>query len=123
MGKSEYYCLILLESLKENRAISLVQIAQKYRISLDFLYKIASKLKKAGFLESKEGVKGGYILTQKAKQISLFDILQVLNKDQQVQICTCHNSSCSRITACQSYSSMHASLEEKLKEITLTDIV
>ncbi len=76
------YGLILLSKLasKEGR-FSIAQIARENKISPRFLSQIASELKKAGLISSKEGVSGGYTLAKKPDKIRLSQVLKILEGD------------------------------------------
>lgn len=76
------YGLILLSKLasKEGR-VSVTQIARENNISSRFLSQIALDLKKAGLINSKEGVSGGYALAKKANKIKLSEVLEILEGD------------------------------------------
>jgi len=81
------YGLILLSSVakamedKSNPFISVSSVANKNQISPKFLAQIAQELKKAGFLDSKEGVSGGYSLARSPKDIKIIDVLKILEGD------------------------------------------
>ena len=63
----------------ENQAgyVSISSIASKHKISTKFLSQIAQELKRAGILESKEGITGGYTLAQDPSSIKLLDVLKI----------------------------------------------
>ena len=52
------------------------EIAQREDISSNFLVQILNDLRRSGLVISKRGKLGGYLLAQKADDISLFDIAQ-----------------------------------------------
>jgi Rrf2 family protein len=58
--------------------LSLAKIAEEEKISLGYLERLFSKLKKAGLVKSERGVKGGYSLTRKPEDISILDIVKTL---------------------------------------------
>jgi len=53
-------------------------IAESENISLKFLESILLSLRKAGFLGSKKGKGGGYYLIREPKDISMIDVIRVL---------------------------------------------
>src|SRR3989344_2612216 len=59
--------------------VSIASVAKKNQISPKFLAQIASELKRAGILTSKEGIAGGYTLAKSADKIKLLDVLKVLD--------------------------------------------
>jgi len=61
-----------------NGHVSLVQIAERQKISLNYLEQVFSALRKAGLVNSVKGAQGGYILAKAPKDITAGDILRVL---------------------------------------------
>lgn len=116
MGKSEYYSILFLRELARGKKVSLVEMSRRYDIPLDFMYKIASRLKASGIISSKEGVKGGYRLNISSP--SLYDITHALKEKKDV-LCSCTVSSCGKHAVCESFTGMQKELQEKLKEIKL----
>ena len=58
--------------------ISLKEIADEKKLSLPYLSQIATTLKEAGVVKSKEGRDGGYSLVKPAGKITLMEVLEVL---------------------------------------------
>lgn len=81
--KSKYALTALLYMLlnKNNDKFSVKEIAKKENISARYLEQIFSTLKKGGILNSLKGSKGGYELAKDAKDISLEEIINLLEKD------------------------------------------
>ncbi len=76
-------CAILLVSelaSSPNRVVSLTEIGKIHGVSLLFLKKLARNLKIAGIIESKEGAKGGYMLSREAKLISVLDVMEAVQE-------------------------------------------
>ena len=77
------YGLLLLSGIAEQqragkRFVSLKEIAAKKHLSLPYLSQIITPLKEAGLVSSKEGRDGGYALTRAPRDISMMEILEVL---------------------------------------------
>ena len=114
-GKSEYYAYILLYELKGISFVGLDSIAQKYDISASFLYKIAGKLKTAGLITSKEGVKGGYMLAMDGGAVTLYDIMHAVHTVFAKNIlCNC-SVGCVKRPVCTKYTALTESLYEDMK--------
>ncbi len=58
--------------------ISLKSIAQRQKISENYLEQLVSTLRKAGYVKSIRGAQGGYTLSKDPAQISVGDIIRVL---------------------------------------------
>lgn len=70
--------LIDLGLNSETEAVSIQSIATRQGISVGYLEQLMALLKKAGFVKSSRGAWGGYRLGRPAQEISVGDILRVL---------------------------------------------
>ena len=82
MRKRFDYGLILIERLKKepNSFLDVRTIAKEHKIPAAYLEKIAQEFKRAGWLESRRGIGGGYRL---AKEISVAKLIQFFEKPYQ----------------------------------------
>ena len=67
MAKKRFdYALILIERLKKNKEefVGIRTIAEEFRLPRLYLEKVAQELKRAGWLESRKGIGGGYRLAE-----------------------------------------------------------
>ena len=62
----------------ETEAVSIQSIASRQNISDSYLEQLMAKLKKAGLVDSTRGAGGGYRLGRPAAEISVGDVLRVL---------------------------------------------
>lgn len=77
--KTEYGLRALVKlDLKVKTPVSLAQIARSESISLAYLERLFSLLKKAKIVKADLGVTGGYYLARPAKDISVLEIVEVL---------------------------------------------
>ena len=70
--------LIDLGLYSENESVSIQSIAERQKISDSYLEQLMPKLKKAGLVVSSRGVQGGYRLGRPAGEISVGEVLRVL---------------------------------------------
>jgi Rrf2 family protein len=80
-AKAEYACLAVLElALRHDRMepVRLVEIAGPNAIPERFLVQILLQLKGAGYVTSARGAAGGYRLALEPREISVGDIVQVV---------------------------------------------
>lgn len=109
LSQKAYYGLILLASLYQVQVhfrsvsgsskahsgserggdafVSISSVAAKNQIPQKFLSQIATELKKAGMIKSKEGVSGGFMLAKKPTDIKLLDVLETLDGELVVGEC------------------------------------
>jgi len=79
--KSEYACLALLE-LAEHTGDGLIKtedIAKRRNIPKKYLEQILLSLNKAGYVRSKRGTDGGYILSKDPKDVSVAEIVRLMD--------------------------------------------
>lgn len=65
----------------KEEAVAISSIAERQSISAKFLEQLIAKLKKAGILTSVRGAQGGYRLAKAPEEISVGEILRVLEGD------------------------------------------
>ncbi|MGN0359692.1 MAG: RrF2 family transcriptional regulator [Hominisplanchenecus sp.] len=62
----------------QNEAISLMKVARRQHISLNYLEQVFATLRKAGIVKSQKGAQGGYLLAKKPEEIKVGDVLTAL---------------------------------------------
>lgn len=79
--KSEYALLIMvyLARAETNRFVRLEEICAKYGLSQKYAEQLVCILKKSGLIEARRGVAGGYRLARPAKEISMADIVRLMD--------------------------------------------
>lgn len=71
----------------EGKNISLLPLASHFDISSSYLSKILTKLVKANLIQSTPGVNGGYSLYKKKEDISLFDVINAIEGNNNAFTC------------------------------------
>jgi len=82
-AKAEYACLAMLELAARHgdpRPVRLADIADRHGIPQRFLVQILLQLKGGGLVASTRGASGGYQLARPPENISLADILGVVDR-------------------------------------------
>ncbi|OWK36075.1 RrF2 family transcriptional regulator [Fimbriiglobus ruber] len=82
-AKAEYACLSMLELAVRHddpRPVRLADVADQHGIPQRFLVQILLQLKGAGLVASTRGASGGYQLARPPADITLFDILEVVDR-------------------------------------------
>jgi Rrf2 family cysteine metabolism transcriptional repressor len=85
-AKAEYACVAMLELAARHsdpRPVRLADIANKHGISDRFLVQILLDLKRAGLVDSTRGAAGGYQLARSPDDVTLYDILRVIDPPEQ----------------------------------------
>lgn len=122
--KLEQYALLLMGELARRRdrfPLSLRDVSNRHGVSLPFLKKIVRSLRTAGLVQSKEGVRGGYMLSRKPEDIALWDIVSAFEDKNKLTGSVCPlNTSClpqhirMRLTE---------SIKERLSDISLQEAI
>ena len=111
--------LIDLGLYSEKEAVSLQSIAGRQNISVSYLEQLMALLKKAGLVKSVRGAAGGYFLGRPAEEISVGDILRVLEGG--LEAATCPGTECDG--GCQGSDLCVAKLVWKRINDSITDAV
>jgi Rrf2 family protein len=79
--KSEYACLALID-LSENYGaeyIKIEDICQRQNLPRKYIEQILLSLKRAGYVKSRRGSEGGYMLFKKPEDISLAEVVRLMD--------------------------------------------
>jgi Rrf2 family cysteine metabolism transcriptional repressor len=90
--------MIELAKQTENNPVPLRVLAKNQNISTKYLEQMISSLKIAGLIESVRGAEGGYRLARPARDITIWDIYNVL--DVSVEPIECLRVACNRENTC-----------------------
>ncbi len=87
---------LLVLTADRGKLLSVREISQRQKIPYQFLRGIMQKLIKHGFISSKEGVNGGFIISKDPESIKIIDIVKIFQGDLQLINCMfrkeiCHN--------------------------------
>jgi len=98
--KSRYGTRLILDLAlnAQNKPVRLSEISNRQSISLKYLEKLISVLKKAGFVKSMRGPYGGYMLAKPMKDISVGDIVRVLEGSGTITDCAENDDVCGTCT-------------------------
>jgi Rrf2 family protein len=80
--------------------ISRQEIARKADIPAHFLAKIAQDLAKAGVIEIRQGVRGGFVLNRHPADISLLEVVETMIGEIQLNDCIARPSGCKASYRC-----------------------
>lgn len=107
--------------------ISLNSIATRQGISLSYLEQLISPLRKSGLVKSIRGAQGGYLLNKEPKEISVGDVLIVLEGSLAPVDCldNSEEESCGSSQFCVSkiiYEKIHVAINEVVNKTSLADM-
>ncbi|WP_033541697.1 RrF2 family transcriptional regulator [Planococcus sp. CAU13] len=78
----------------EGEPIGVQELAEMQKLSPTYLSKILTKLTKSGLIESTPGVKGGYKISRRQKEISFLDVIQSIEGNTNLFECSIHHEGC-----------------------------
>lgn len=106
--------------------VQLGDIAKRQNISLKYLEQIIIPLKKAHYVESVRGPKGGHLLAKPPELITVGEIVALLEEGTNLVDCIEHAELCERSPSCPTrliWQAAARAMFDKLKAITLADLL
>ena len=109
--------VLYLASLPAGTKITGAALAEKQNIPERFLLKIMRSLTKAGIMKSYRGVEGGFALQRAPKDITLYDIIDAVEGQTELQRCL-HDIGCSGMCSIYAaFADIQRDLSNRLKSI------
>lgn len=105
--------------------VSIKCISERQNISEYYLEQLFSPLRKASLIKSIRGAQGGYVLNRKPEEITVYELIEVLEGPVEISNCIDHNS-CNNVDCCATrllWAKIKDSIDSVTKSITLKDIV
>lgn len=102
------------------------EISRRQGISVKFIEQVIRPLKKAGFINSVRGPKGGYCLAKKPEKINVGQVVRLLETHSELATCIAKPENCSRSDDCRVrlvWSKATTALYAYLESITLFDLI
>ncbi len=126
--RSRYGTRLMLDMAQhyQEGPIQLGDIAKRQDVSVKYLEQIIIPLKKAHYIESVRGPKGGHVLTRPPEEITVGEIVAVLEDGTSLVECTADTSVCERADSCPTrllWKEASEAMFDRLKAITLADLV
>lgn len=107
--------------------LSIKSIAEKQGISEYYLEQLFSSLRKAGLIKSIRGAQGGYVLAREPREISVANILNVLEGPIEISECIAEDDmNCSRANYCATrllWIKISDSVNQVINSINLEDMI
>ncbi|SHJ57937.1 transcriptional regulator, BadM/Rrf2 family [Clostridium cavendishii DSM 21758] len=105
--------------------VSIKSISKRQDISEYYLEQLFSPLRKAKLIKSIRGAQGGYVLNREPKEITVADIMNVLEGPIEIADCI-EGAYCDNLDSCATkllWEKIKKSIDEVLNSVTLQDIV
>jgi Rrf2 family protein len=100
------------------------EISSEEGISVKYLERLMSKLKKGGLVKSLRGKDGGYVLARKTEKITAGEIIEIL--EDSIAPIKCIEGGCASNCHCSSslvWLKLRKQIEKTLYEIKLSDLI
>jgi len=125
-SKSKYAVRALVELARRNpdAPVPLMLIAEARGIPAQFLEQLFAALRRAGLLQSFRGVHGGFSFNRPPDQITVLDVVEILDGPIEPALCTGEDT-CDRRSACSVgdvWIQAKLSVETVLSGVTIQDL-
>lgn len=126
--KSRYATRLLLDMAKQYKkgAIQSQDIARRQNISQKYLEQIIIPLKKANYIKSVRGPKGGHMLAKSPEAITVGEIVALLEGGSSLTECSENPEACDKADTCLTrylWREAAKAMYEKLSSITFSDLI
>ena len=126
--RSRYGTRLMLELVQHypKGPLHLNTIALQQGISVKYLEQIIIPLKKADYIKSVRGPKGGHILAKPPAEITIGEIVALLEEGASLAECSFDPTVCERSSICQTryiWQEAAQAMFDKLNSITLADLL
>ncbi len=126
--RSRYGTRMMLDLAKhfDEGPVQISDISKRENISVKYLEQLIIPLKKAGIIKSFRGPKGGHILTSPPDEITIGDIVRILEGGIDLIDCIENPECCDRMDHCLMrgiWEEATKAMYEKLDSVTLSSII
>jgi Rrf2 family protein len=125
-AKGEYATRAVLHlAMQHPEVVSIHQIAKRHRIPVKYLEQILLELKRGGILTSRRGVHGGYLLSRDPDEISVGEVLQIVDSRTIDSPALQQNFACSGDSGCalkQVWTDVRTAVEKIPFETSFADV-
>lgn len=106
--------------------VQLGEIAKQGDLPPKYLEQLIIPLKRGGLIQSTRGASGGYSLTREPENITIWDIVKVLEGTEGVAPCVTDPMACHKNQKCPTrdvWTKVARAIEEQLTSIALSDLL
>lgn len=126
--KTRYGTRLLLDIALhgDNGPVRILDVAKRQKISAKYLERIVQQLKKAGFIKSRRGHKGGHVLAKLPEDITIGAIIRLMEEEPGLVECVYSENACEKADNCatrQAWVRACKAMYDELDAITLADLV
>lgn len=127
-NSTDYAVRVVYQLAYSRKSIPSKELSEKLCIPQSLIFKIGKKLSKHGYITVTTGIQGGYTLCKCPEEITMFDIVDLMEPTMKINRCLEENNDCSRscTNECpirKTYYILQKRIEDDLKQITISDLI
>lgn len=128
MGMSTNYAIRIIVELTKHSKCNVTELCSLIGVSDGYLRKILVRLKNNGLIESFQGIDGGFRLSKSTKEISLYDVMLVMESSMRINRCMEDDEFCSQcaVKRCnirQLYGVIQKNIDMEFRGLTIYDLL
>jgi Rrf2 family protein len=125
--RSRYGTRLLVDLARHNdqAPIQIGEVSKRQDISVKYLEQLIRPLKRAGFVNSVRGAKGGHLLAKRPEEIRLGDIVRLFEAHSDLVDCVSSPDNCPMSDDCRvrlAWQEATEVLYQKLDSVTIADL-
>lgn len=125
---TDYVIRIVLYLSMKKQSVSLKELSENISIDEYYILKFSKKLYDAGIVKRDDNIKDRFSLTKEPNQITMFDIINVMENTIKINLCLEEDEYCSRLATktCpvrKFYCELQKDIESSLKSKTIQDLI
>lgn len=125
---TDYAIRIVLYLSRRGGIVPSIELSEEMGIPKTSVLKIAKRLNQGGFVKAQIGTQGGFFIAKKAQDISMLELIQLMEGTVKINHCAEEGRYCNRFATedCpvrNFYCTLQQQLEEKLSSITVYNLL
>lgn len=102
-GRYAVSAMVDLSKHQDEGPVSLAAISERQYISLSYLEQLFRRLREGGLVKSVRGPGGGYLLSRKADEITVSDVIRAVDEEIKATLCVNALRGCHRGNRCDTH--------------------
>ena len=123
---ADYAMRLLLHLAKTNNAETMPNLSEKLYVSYNNIVKLVQKLNKGGLVCTIQGKLGGVLLALPAKDITLKQVIDIIDGPTQLVECASQKTSCELVGCCELqgvFDSLQSKINDHLQSVNLAHVL
>ncbi len=106
--------------------VRIADVSKRQGISVKYLEKLIRVLKRGGYVRSRRGPSGGHVLAKRPDEITIGELVRVLEGTEGLVVCEVNGGPCPRMPSCKTHQIWQDASEAmygKLDKVTVADLI